>query len=187
MRRKIAVVPEKCSGCRVCEMACAIHRQKINNPKKGRIRVTTIYPHPVVRMPVVCNQCKDAKCISTCPTDAIYKQNGVVKIRHDDCIGCHACVDACPFGAMYVHPDIDVPLKCDLCEDSGQPQCVKMCPTGALVFMPEHVFGQAHRLNNVLSYTHMKEIEYLEDGKPKRLHYADNNAAEGRDIAGGEK
>ena len=33
----------------------------------------------------------------------------------------------------------------------------------------------------------MKEIEYMEDGKPKRLHYADNNAAEGRDGAGGRK
>ena len=50
--------------------------------------------------------------------------------------------------------------------------------------MPEHVFGQAHRLNNVLSYTHMKEIEYTEGGKPKRLHYADNNAAEGCDKTG---
>ena len=85
------------------------------------------------------------------------------------------------FKFLRLTSDIDVPLKCDLCEDSGDPQCVRMCPTGALVFMPEHVFGQAHRLNNVLSYTHMKEIEYLEDGKPKRLHYADNNAAEGRD------
>ncbi len=90
MRRKIAVVPERCSGFRVCEMACAIHRQRANNPKKARIRVTTIYPHPVVRMPVVCNQCKDAKCMSACPTDAIYRRNGVVRIRHDDCIGCHA-------------------------------------------------------------------------------------------------
>ena len=73
MQRKIAVVPERCSGCRVCEMACAIHRQKANNPKKARIRVTTIYPHPVVRMPVVCNQCKDAKCMGACPTDAIIQ------------------------------------------------------------------------------------------------------------------
>jgi hypothetical protein len=48
------------------------------------------------------------------------------------------------------------------------------------------VFGQAHRLNNVLSYAHMKEIEYMEKGEPKKLHYADNNAAE-RDESGGAK
>jgi Fe-S-cluster-containing dehydrogenase component len=79
---------------------------------------------------------------------------------------------------MYIHPDLDVPLKCDLCEDNSQPQCVKMCPMEAIVFLPEHVFGQTHRLNNVLSYAHMKEIEYMEKGEPKKLHYADNNAAE---------
>jgi carbon-monoxide dehydrogenase iron sulfur subunit len=185
MRRKLAVVPEKCSGCRVCEIACAVHREKANNPKKARVRVTTVYPHPVVRMPVVCSQCKDAKCMAACPTNAIYSRNGVVLIKDEECVGCHACVDACPFGAMYIHPDLDVPLKCDLCGDNGQPQCARMCPTEAIVFLPEHVFGQAHRLNNVLSYAHMKEIEYIEDGKSKLLHYADNNAAEGRDQEGG--
>ena len=81
MRSKLAVVPEKCSGCRVCEIACAVHREKTNNPKKARVRVMTIYPHPVVRMPVVCSQCKDAKCMSACPTDAIYRKNGVVLIN----------------------------------------------------------------------------------------------------------
>jgi len=186
MRRKLAVIPEKCSGCRVCEITCAVHREKVNNPKKARLRVISAYPHPVVRMPVVCSQCKDAKCLSACPADAIYSKDGVVRIKNDDCLGCHACVDACPFGAMYVHSDLDVPLKCDLCEDNGDPQCAKMCPTGAIVFMPEHVFGQAHRLNNVLSYAHMKEIEYMEKGKPKHLHYADNNAAEYFEKSGGE-
>lgn len=187
MRRKLAIVPEKCSGCRICEIACAVHNQGVNNPKKACIRVTTVYPHPVVRMPVVCSQCKGAKCMAACPTDAIFSKDGIVQINGDECIGCHACVDACPFGAIYIHPDFDVPLKCDLCGDSGKPQCVKMCPTGALNFIPEHVFGQAHRLNNVLSYTHMKEIEYMEKGEPKKLHYADNNAAERKDDSGGAK
>jgi len=176
MRRKLAVVPERCSGCRLCEIACAVHRQGVNNPKKSRIRVTTVYPHPVVRMPVVCSQCKNPKCAAACPTHAIYTQDGIVRINADDCIACHACVDACPFGAMYIHTDIEVPLKCDLCAEHDQPECARMCPSEAIVFMPEHVFGQAHRLNNVLSYAHMKEIEYMEKGERKRLHYADNEA-----------
>lgn len=178
MRRKLAVIPEKCSGCRICEITCAVHRAGVNNPKKARLRVTTVYPHPVVRMPVVCSQCRDAKCMAACPTNAIYSKDGIVRINDPECVGCHACVDACPFGAMYIHQDLDVPLKCDLCEDSGQPQCVKMCPTEAIVFLPEHVFGQSHRLNNVLSYAHMKEIEYMEKGETKKLHYAGNDDTE---------
>jgi formate hydrogenlyase subunit 6/NADH:ubiquinone oxidoreductase subunit I len=59
-----------------------------------------------------------------------------------------------------------------------------MCPTGAIVFLPEHVLGQAHRLNNVLSYAYMKEIEYMEKGEKKRLHYADNNAAQQQESGG---
>ena len=66
-----------------------------------------------------------------------------------------------------------MPLKCDLCEDRGEHQCVKMCPTGAIVLIPEHVFGQTHRLNNVLSYAHMKEIEYMEKGEKKIIRYAE--------------
>ena len=176
MRKKLAVIPELCSGCRLCEIVCATHRQGVNNPKKARIRVMTVYPHPVVRMPVVCNQCKSAKCIGACPTDAIYSKEGVVRINEEECIACHACIDACPFGAIYNHTEINTPLKCDLCVESGEPKCAEMCPTGALVFLPEHVFGQAHRLKNVLSYAHMKEIEYMEKGERKRLHYADNEA-----------
>ena len=187
MRRKLAVIPEKCSGCRLCEIVCAVHRQGANNPKKARIRVSTVYPHPVVRMPVVCSQCRNAKCAAACPTDAITAKDGVVVINDDDCVGCHACVDACPFGAIYVHSDLDVPLKCDLCQDSGNPMCAQACPTGAIAFIPEHVFGQASRLSNVLSYAHMKEIEYMEKGERKHLHYADNNAVEAKDKSGGDR
>jgi len=178
MRRQLAVVPERCSGCRLCEIACAVHREGVNNPKKARIRVISVYPHPVVRMPVVCSQCGDPKCGVACPTKAIYRKDGVVRINKEECIACYACVEACPFGAIYVHSEIETPLKCDLCEDNGQPMCVKVCPTEAIVFIPEHVFGQAHRLNNVLSYAHMKEIEYMEKGERKRLRYADNEPSD---------
>ena len=187
MRRKLAVVPEKCSGCRVCEIACAVHRQGSNNPKKARIRVTAVYPHPVVRMPVVCSQCKEAKCAAACPTNAIYTTDGIVKINDEDCIGCNACVDACPFGAMYVHSDLNVPLKCDLCDGFEEPICARMCPTEAIVYLPEHVFGQAHRLNNVLSYAHMKEIIYMDKGERKRLHYTDDNTGRESKRNGGSR
>jgi hypothetical protein len=39
--------------------------------------------------------------------------------------------------------------------------------------MPEDVLGESKRVNNVLSYSHMKEIEFIEKGEKKVIHYAD--------------
>ena len=171
MSRKLAVIPELCSGCRICELSCAIEHFGVNNPKKSAVRVLTTYPHPVVRMPIVCSQCKSPVCADACPVDAIKRRDGVVGLCADECISCMKCVEACPFGAIYVHDDIDHPIKCDLC--NGQPKCVKNCPKGALRLVPEQSLGEAKRMSNVLSYTHMKEIEFVEKGEEKVIRYAE--------------
>lgn len=171
MPRKLTVVPELCSGCRTCELVCAAEHFGVNNPKKSAIRVISLYPHPVIRMPIVCSQCREPKCADNCPTGAIVRKNGVVQIVEEDCVSCLTCVESCPFGAMFVHEDLPIPFKCDLC--GGQPVCPEECPKGAIRFIPTHLLGQAHRLNNVLSYTHMKEIEFIEKGEKKHLRYAE--------------
>ena len=130
MPKRLTVIPERCSGCRLCEVVCALHHFGMNNPKKAAIRVISLYPHPVIRMPVVCRQCAQPKCRENCPTDAISVENGVVQIDADLCVSCQQCVISCPFGAIFVHDDIAVPFKCDLC--GGRPQCVLQCPKGAL-------------------------------------------------------
>ena len=56
------------------------------------------------------------------------------------CISCMKCVEACPFGAIYAHGDLDYPLKCDLC--GGRPQCVEKCPKGALRLHSRAVVGR---------------------------------------------
>ncbi|MHC4716606.1 MAG: 4Fe-4S dicluster domain-containing protein [Planctomycetota bacterium] len=134
MAKMLAVIPENCSGCRMCELVCAIQRFGVNNPKKSAIRVLVTYPQPVVRMPIVCSQCKVP-----------------------------VCADACP--------DTRTPIKCDLCE--GLPQCVQVCPKNAIMLIPEEALGEAKRMTNVLSYTHMKEIEFVEEGEKKTIHYAE--------------
>ncbi len=169
--RKLTVVPEKCSGCKLCEVVCSINRFGVNNPKKSCIRVMVVYPHPVIRMPIICRQCKIPKCQENCPADAIAIKNGYCEIDEKKCISCHQCVISCPFGAIFLHGDMEIPFKCNLCE--GDPQCVKSCPKQALLFIPEHTLGQAHRMASVLKYTKMKEVEYVEKGKRKILRYAD--------------
>ena len=171
MAKKLAVIPERCSGCRICELVCAMEHFGVNNPKKSAVRVLVTYPHPVVRMPIVCSQCKSPVCADACPVDALRRADGVVHLDTDTCVSCMKCVEACPFGAMYAHEDIENPIKCDLC--GGEPKCVEVCPKGALRLIPEQAMGESKRMNNVLSYAHMKEIEFMEKGEKKTIHYAE--------------
>ena len=144
MSRKLTVIPEQCSDCRICELVCAIKHFGANNPKKAAIRVINTYPHPVMRMPVVCAQCKVPACAKVCPTDALRRDNGVVVLDREACISCFKCVEACPFGAIYAHEDCDHPIKCDMC--GGDPECVKNCPLGALR-LTVSVVTEAHQMN----------------------------------------
>ena len=169
--KKLAVIPELCSGCRLCELACAVEHFGVNNPKKGAIQVVVTYPQPVLRMPIVCSQCRVPVCADACPVGALKREGDVVRLDTATCVSCMQCVAACPFGALYAHDDVPHPIKCDLC--GGTPQCVEICPKGAIRFLPEQVLGESKRMNNVLSYAHMKEIEYMERGEKKTIHYAE--------------
>lgn len=169
--RALTIVPERCSGCRTCEIVCAIKNNKVNNPKKARIRLLSLYPQPVIKMPIVCRQCKVPKCMDSCPSDAIYIENDVVRIDSNKCVGCHACVVSCSFGAIYMHSDLTAPFKCELC--GGDPYCVKACPKNAILYVPEHTLGQTNRLIETLKYAHLKEMEYFEHGVKKKLSYAE--------------
>ena len=171
MSKKLAVIPELCSGCRMCELVCSAEHFGVNNPKKSAVRVLVTYPHPVVRMPVICSQCKVPACADACPVGALKRVVGLVRFDQNECISCMKCVEACPFGALYAHDDCDVPIKCDMCE--GDPECVKQCPKGALMLIPEYALGESRRISNVLSYSQMKEIEFDEKGEKKTIHYAE--------------
>jgi len=172
MSKRLAVIPELCSGCKLCELACAIEHFNVNNPKKSAIRVIITYPQPVMRLPIVCSQCKVPICADACPVGALKKIDSVVQLDKEACISCMKCVDACPFGAIYAHCDVEHPIKCDMCGD-GSPKCVEVCPKGVIRLIPEQMLGESKRINNVLSYTHMKEIEFMEKGQKKTIHYAE--------------
>lgn len=131
--KRILVRNDVCSGCRACEVACVARHDGRFGTATARIRVTKNEPLGMDH-PQGCRLCQRAPCVAACPTGALYKDEttGAVLLRPDDCIGCSACVDECPFGMAALHPESGLALICDLC--GGDPACVKRCATGAIVY-----------------------------------------------------
>ncbi|MEX2281079.1 MAG: 4Fe-4S dicluster domain-containing protein [Gemmatimonadota bacterium] len=85
-----------------------------------------------------CNQCDDAPCTHACPTGAMFRRpDGIVDFDKSICIGCKACIAACPYDAIFINPDDHSAEKCNFCAhrvDSGlEPACVVVCPTEAIL------------------------------------------------------
>ena len=142
--KRILVRERLCSGCRACEVACVAQHEGQFGVAAARIRVVKI-EHLGVDQPHVCRLCHRAPCAAACPTDALYKdaRTKAVLLRPDDCIGCSACVDACPFGMAALHPQTGLALVCDLCD--GDPACVRRCATGAIVYDDTGAGARAER------------------------------------------
>jgi Fe-S-cluster-containing hydrogenase component 2 len=126
---------EKCTGCRLCELVCAVKHDGISNPVRSRIKVMK-WEAEGLYIPMSCQQCQDAPCLIGCPVKAISKneaRGGRVEVDYDVCIGCRTCVAVCPFGAMSFNPIDRKVIKCDLCD--GDPQCVRFCEVKAVDFV----------------------------------------------------
>jgi Fe-S-cluster-containing dehydrogenase component len=118
-------------------------------------------------MPKPCQHCDNPPCVSVCPVNATFKrQDGIVLIDNERCIGCRFCISACPYSARMFHwqepvmadtyeeeqPDYDVELnvpqrkgtisKClfsaDLVRVGQLPYCVTACPNGVFYFGDEN-------------------------------------------------
>lgn len=134
MNQFILAVPEKCIGCRTCEVACMMSHQSSATPAAFTSRIRVV-KEATFTTAVGCHQCEDAPCANVCPTGAIHRAAGAWLVEQARCIGCKSCMVACPFGAMQVRvvEDRVQALKCDLCAHrEGGPACVEACPTHAL-------------------------------------------------------
>lgn len=92
-----------------------------------------------LEIPVSCMHCAKAPCIDVCPTKAMSRdRDGAVYIEASKCIGCMACLYACPFGIPELDDTLKVAVKCDLCSalrKAGlEPACSSICPAGAIVY-----------------------------------------------------
>ncbi|MBN2239913.1 MAG: 4Fe-4S dicluster domain-containing protein [Dehalococcoidales bacterium] len=134
MAKQLVIDPEKCTGCRVCEMVCSVKQADVVNPLRSRIRVAKAEWEGKY-IPVTCRQCENPACMAACPNGAIYRDPVLNRMVIDDerCVRCQACIRACPFEGVRFDPIEEKVIKCDLC--GGDPQCVRFCETEAIRYV----------------------------------------------------
>jgi len=157
----------KCIGCGRCVEACKLEngvpleepvyrtwveryvvdtngRVWVDSPGGGQHgfpadREDVLKPAKSFFTPKLCNQCEKPPCVKVCPVAATYRTgDGVILVDQERCIGCRYCIQACPYGARFLHPELKVADKCTWCyhriTKGLLPACVQVCPVGARIF-----------------------------------------------------
>jgi sulfite dehydrogenase (quinone) subunit SoeB len=164
MKLGLLIDLDTCVGCHACAVACKEWNEgsAVSGPLAdyepygakpsgvwfNRIRHFEMGAYPdskTLNVPMACMHCEDADCVTVCPTGASYKRDdGIVLVDQDKCMGCNLCSWACPYGARELDRVSGTMKKCTLCvdriydsalpEEDRQPACVLACPTHARHF-----------------------------------------------------
>jgi Fe-S-cluster-containing dehydrogenase component/formate-dependent nitrite reductase membrane component NrfD len=131
----------RCIGCHACTTACKSENEVPLSVTRTFVKYvdTGYFPQARRSFQVTrCNQCLDPPCVAACPTAAMHQRpDGIVDFDKSICIGCKACIAACPYDAIFINPEDKSAEKCNFCAhriDVGlEPACVVVCPTQALL------------------------------------------------------
>jgi Fe-S-cluster-containing dehydrogenase component/Ni/Fe-hydrogenase subunit HybB-like protein len=131
----------RCIGCHACTTACKSENVVPIGVTRTYVKHVDVGVFPQVRRAhqvTRCNQCAHAPCVTACPTVAMFKRaDGIVDFDKSICIGCKACMAACPYDAIFINPEDHSAEKCNFCAhriDVGlEPACVVVCPTQAIL------------------------------------------------------
>jgi Fe-S-cluster-containing dehydrogenase component len=146
--RHIQFDPRRCIACKACEVHCQEAHQTADDVKMGLL----ITAEPICEEGTdsssvqilsafrACFHCEEPWCMAVCPTDAIKKrkEDGIVYVEARLCVGCKACIDACPWRVPQWDESSGKVRKCDYCreriEAGEKPACVTACTAHALSF-----------------------------------------------------
>ncbi len=131
-----------CIGCHACTTACKSENDVPLGVNRTWVKYVETGTFPTTRRQMAvlrCNHCAEPPCVEICPTGAMFQRpDGMVDFDTGRCIACKACLQACPYDAIYIDPEDHVAEKCNFCShrvDRGLlPACVVVCPTESLVF-----------------------------------------------------
>ena len=111
---------ELCWGCKTCEVACKQENRTADGIKL--IHISEDGPKIIdgkwtfFYLVNICRHCDDPPCMEACPDEAIFKRDdGIVVMNDDNCTGCGACQDVCPYDAIAFNEEQRVAQKCNLC------------------------------------------------------------------------
>ena len=147
-----------CDGCESCTLACQERHQLTKDQTWLKVYTMTDAEGGTFHLPRLCMMCENPPCTYVCPVGATFRNaEGVTLVDQNVCIGCRACMAACPYEARYFNwsdpppakrlpmpptPEFPVPQakgtvgKCVLCVDRlthGElPGCVAGCPMGVI-------------------------------------------------------
>ena len=161
--RKFTMVIDlaRCANARKCVDAC---QEGHLLPKDHEwIKIYLLQDHTETArywFPRPCFHCDKPMCVSVCPVGATYKRDdGIVLVDNQRCIGCKFCMTGCPYSARVFNwddPEVELPAghvydpetnipavegtvgKCVFCADKLRnnelPRCVIACPMGVIYF-----------------------------------------------------
>ncbi|MGE3167135.1 MAG: 4Fe-4S dicluster domain-containing protein [Planctomycetota bacterium] len=172
----------RCIGCHACTVACksehsdpiGINKTWVSYIEKGTFPDVSREFH-VMR----CNHCADAPCVEICPTACLVtRSDGIVDFDPGRCIGCKACMQACPYDAIAIHPDTGTATKCNYCShrvDGGrEPACVVVCPAEAIIAGDLNDPGS--RIARLVTNEDVT-VRKPEKGTRPKLYYVDGDAS----------
>ena len=106
---------KRCIGCDTCTVACRAEHATSRGVLFNRVFKFEVGKYPNSKLgflPITCMHCGKPECEKQCPTGAtVQREDGIVTIDSEKCMGCQYCVVTCPYGTRYFIEEIKAYVK----------------------------------------------------------------------------